>query len=118
MIEKKMLLWLDDIRNPFSGDWLKRFASSFDKKQVIWVKDYQAFCNWIIENGLPSKVAFDHDLGEGSKSGYDAAKWLVNYCQDNQLKLPEWCIQSANPVGRENIDALLSNYVKFVEKYY
>ena len=34
------------------------------------------------------------------KSGMDAARWLVDYCMDSDLDLPEWDIQSANPVGQ------------------
>ena len=42
----------------------------------------------------------------------DCAKWLVDYCIDNQLTLPLYNIQSANPVGKENIDGLLKNFIK------
>jgi hypothetical protein len=45
-------------------------------------------------------------------SGYDCAKWLVEYCMDNDLDLPNWIVQSANPVGKDNINGLLNNYLK------
>jgi hypothetical protein len=48
------------------------------------------------------------------KSGYDAAKWLVDYCIDNEIDFPEYAIQSANPVGKENIDGLIKNFRKNV----
>lgn len=54
----------------------------------------------IINHSLPDGICFDHDLGE-EKTGYDCAKWLVDYCMDNNLKLPLYAIQSANPVGKE-----------------
>jgi hypothetical protein len=41
---------------------------------------------------------------------------LVNYCMENNLDLPRWSIQSANPVGVTNINSLLSNYKKFREE--
>jgi len=47
------------------------------------------------------------------KTGYDCAKWLVGYCIDKNLALPLWNIQSANPVGKENINSLLNNYKKY-----
>jgi hypothetical protein len=47
------------------------------------------------------------------KTGYDCAKWLVNFCMDNNLKLPEYYVHSMNPVGRRNILGYLDNYVKF-----
>lgn len=110
----KKLLWLDDIRNPLEGDWLTYSPISHD--EVIWVKSYNEFVFWIKTNGLPDAICFDHDLGMDveEKTGHDCAKWLVNYCMDNNKKLPLYNIQSANPVGKDNIDGLLKN---FIEKY-
>lgn len=109
----KKLLWLDDIRNPFVGVWLVGYAPEFayGEGEIIWVKNYDEFTKWIEENGLPNMIAFDHDLGE-TMSGFDCAKWLVDYCIDNEVKLPKWTIQSANPVGSDNINGLLNNYRK------
>jgi len=92
------------------------------------VKSYSEFTDWINTNGLPDMIAFDHDLAdvkviEGSelvlatdfekmKSGFDCAKWLVEYCINNNVELPQWTVQSANPVGRDNINGLLNNYRK------
>lgn len=132
----KTLLWLDDIRNPFQGDWLMCFSPEFDEQRenVVWVKNYNEFVKWVKENGLPYIIAFDHDLGEDlaklkvksgvnkkqsrrekkeSKTGYDCAKWLVEYCINNNVDLPKWVIQSSNPVGKDNINGLLLNYIKF-----
>ena len=87
-----------------------------DYIDVIWLKNYSSFVEWINENGLPDAICFDHDLGE-EKSGYDCATWLINYCLDNNIKdLPEWNVQSANPVGKENIMNLLNNYSNFFMK--
>jgi len=44
------------------------------------------------------------------KTGYDCAKWLVNYCIDGNLILPKWNIQSSNPVGKDNINGLLTSF--------
>lgn len=43
------------------------------------------------------------------KTGYDCAKWLADYCADNQLKLPDYVVHSLNPVGRQRIEAYLDN---------
>lgn len=134
----KKLLWIDDIRNPFIADWVLKYAPDFyGEGKVIWVKNYDEFIEWIDENGLPYKIAFDHDLGEDvaislvengmnkkkarmikkeSKSGFDAAKWLVDYCISKDIDLPFWTIQSSNPVGRDNINGLLNNYRNFRTK--
>ena len=96
-------LYLDDVRNPKSKGW-------------IIVRSYDEFVNYITENGLPEEISFDHDLGEDSvkpiKSGYDCAKWLCEYCWGNGIPIPSWNIHSANPVGRDNIAAVLQNFEK------
>jgi len=141
-MKNKVLLWLDDIRNPFVADWRLQYAPEFEynedgDRETVWVKNYYDFVDWIKENGLPHTIAFDHDLGEDvakslvesgmnkkkarmikreSKSGFDAAKWLVDYCIDNDFDLPNWTVQSANPVGKDNINGILNNYRNFRNK--
>lgn len=115
----KKLLWLDDIRDPFAndGEWLA-FSPISRPYEVHWVKSYQEFIDWISENGMPDAVCFDHDLGDegtNEKTGYDCAKWLVDTAIDSGDRLPEWGIQSANPVGAENINRLLTNFKKFTQ---
>jgi len=135
----KTLLWLDDIRSPFENDgsWLV-FSPIEQPFEVIWVKTYDEFTKWITDNGLPTAICFDHDLGKdialaniksgmskreakrirrnSTKTGKDCANWLVEYCMDNEKDLPLYNIQSANPVGKENIDGLLKNFLKFKNK--
>lgn len=50
-------------------------------------------------------ISLDHDLGE-EKTGYDIAKYIV----ENQMTVPPIAIHSANPVGRFNIEQLLTHY--------
>lgn len=112
----KKLLWLDDIRNPLENDWLI-FSPIEQPFKCIWLKSYNEFTKWITNNGLPDAICFDHDLGCDSqeieeKTGYDCAKWLVDYCIDNNLKIPLYNIQSANPIGKDNINNLLKSFVK------
>lgn len=130
----KKLLWLDDIRDPNTNDWLV-FSPIEQPYECIWVKSYNEFINWITKNGLPDGICFDHDLGNDvainarekgmtkkkarqlkqvEKTGFDCAKWLVEYCMDNHKQLPVYNIQSANPVGKENIDGILKSYNKFI----
>lgn len=136
-IQSNILLWLDDIRDPFSycpdgNSWLV-FSPIEQPFEVVWVKSYNEFVNWITENGLPMACCFDHDLGMGEvhehksmskralkrhrkisecKTGYDCARWLVEYCIDNSKLLPLYNIQSANPVGKVNIDGLFKSFIK------
>ena len=112
------LLWLDDIRNPHEDDWL--VFSPIAHTKVVWVKKYWEFVNWIKENGLPDGICFDHDLSDihcnkstyKEKTGMDCAKFVVEYCLDNNLPLPKYNIQSANPAGKENIDGLFKSFLK------
>ncbi|CAN5465015.1 hypothetical protein BH10BAC1_BH10BAC1_11570 [soil metagenome] len=106
----KKLLWLDDYRNPLVDNWLS-YSPIEQPYEVFWVKDASEFKQWINVNQLPDAICFDHDLGE-DESGFDCAKWLVEYCMDNSLKLPKYKIQSANPVGKDNIDGLFKSFIK------
>jgi hypothetical protein len=79
------------------------------------VRNFDEFVDWILTNGLPDVVSFDHDLADEhyafagnynifrEKTGYDAAKWLVEFCMHEQLPLPEYHVHSMNPVGGDNI---------------
>jgi hypothetical protein len=112
-VKKIKKLYLDDVRTPNSTGW-------------SIVRNYDDFVEWITINGLPDEVSFDHDLAlihyDSStftesfeyleKTGYDSAKWLCEYCWTNGLPLPSWNVHSANPVGRDNIVALLKSYEK------
>jgi hypothetical protein len=127
------VLWLDDMRDPKDTFWF-RFFPTYNIDEVVWVKNYVEFTSWITINGLPELICFDHDLGDDiarekvekgmskrqarrekreTLSGHDCAKWLVEYCMSNDIDLPKYISQSANPVGKENILKLLTNYSKF-----
>ncbi len=45
----KTLLWLDDIRDPFVGDWLMSYAPRFayGDGEVVWVKNFDEFVSHI-----------------------------------------------------------------------
>lgn len=101
------LLWVDDARNPMEDDWMN-FSPIGRNCKVIWAQSYQEAIDFL-EKEWPDAICLDHDLGE-EKSGYDIAKYIVDRCIDEGKKLPEFASQSANPVGRENIITLLSNY--------
>lgn len=126
----KTLLFLDDIREP------SLIYGEPEDVQFHLVRDFEEFKKWILTNGFPDIISFDHDLGldqfqkhrdKGMSkrafkrlravgtfpSGMDAAKWLVDYCLDNGLSLPEWRVHSANPAGAENIKGLLAGFDKF-----
>ena len=121
MTMTKKILWLDDYRNPNECmDYVKIvFPIIKDPSVIIWVKSYDEFVEYINNCGLPDAIGFDHDLADDSlneKTGYDAAKFLVDYCLKNNADLPEFWSQSTNPVGRENILRLLNNFKRYVQR--
>ena len=91
--EKEIYIYIDDMRQPLIPD-------------VLWVKSYdEAIAALTTIPYTPSLIIdFDHDLGEG-KTGYDVAKWLVEYNYFGKFH-----IHSMNPVGANNIRQLLKHY--------
>lgn len=135
-------LFLDDIRNPIDASFYMNTNVSklyrIDIHKWVIVRNYEEFVSFILKNGLPTIVSFDHDLGfehydmvsknaEGwseyykdenhEKTGYDCCKWLIEYIQENDLSLPEILIHSQNTVGAENIQNLFKSYLNFKEKH-
>lgn len=120
-------LFLDDLRKPSEAfDYTK--DSRFNLLKWKKVRNYEEFVSIITEKYLddqfPELVAFDHDLGTEhyisdddidyssfiEKTGYDCAKWLIDFCIDKELKFPQYIVHSMNPVGKLNIINLIQNY--------
>jgi len=120
-----MKVYLDDIRTPSGEDW-------------IIVRNYNDFMSKIKEIGISniSLISLDHDLADEhyrismynpdehysnyyndgtfkEKTGYDCAKFLVDFCLNNNLKLPQINVHSMNPIGSKNIITLINNFYKF-----
>jgi len=116
---KIIKLFLDDIRFPI--DVFKYTDNIIYKNNSDWiiVRSYNDFINYIEINKLPTILSLDHDLGDYldgcEKTGYDCAKWLCDYCQEHNVKFPEYYIHSMNPVGALNIKYYIENYKKHVE---
>ena len=97
-------IWLDDCRMP----------NVSPKELIYWTRGYEGFVGTVKmlkDNISKCMVHFDHDLGEG-KNGYDCAKWLIDWCLENDYGVPDYDIQSANPVGRQNIESVFESYWK------
>lgn len=122
-------LFLDDVRDPIHAFGYTNFGPFVTKEWEI-VRNYDEFVNYIKTNGLPYFIAFDHDLMDDNysigsfwddpekmkeKTGFDCAKFLVEYCMENNLKLPEFYVHSMNPVGKDNIVNYLNNFKKYYE---
>ena len=108
----KYNLFLDDVRDP------NKFLD--DTRTWVVVRNYNQFTETIEKQGLPDFISFDHDLADEhygarleyekfkEKTGYDCARWLIEYCMKTNQALPLWQVHSMNPVGRMNINMVLS----------
>ena len=112
MRDKPVMIWLDDERDPSDQTWRDCFP--IESPVVVWLRSFDAFASWIDDNGLPDAISFDHDLGS-DLSGMDAARYVVDYCLDHNATLPAWGVHSANPVGSDNIKALLASFQRHQE---
>ena len=124
-------LFLDDYRLPIDVYRYTKMNIYLNEDWVV-VRSYDDFINYIIKNGIPEIISFDHDLGDehygnqqigdtidyslyDEKTGYDCAKWLIDYIITNDLNSPiDIYVHSMNPVGRENIFMLFKNFYKYL----
>lgn len=123
-------LFLDDIRTPMSTKHVEIPSYNW-----VVIKNYKLFVKEITENGLPYFISFDHDLSfehypvseqnpnekipyesYEEKTGYHCAKFLIEYCQNKNLKLPAFQVHSMNIVGKENILSILNHFKRFQEE--
>jgi hypothetical protein len=126
-------LFLDDIRHPHDVYRYTQQTMFLQKKWEI-VRNYIEFVQWITTNGLPDFISFDHDLADmenassnpftdnekseerqdahvqNEKTGFECAKWLVDYCLDNNFDCPKFYCHSMNPVGKDKINSLLVQF--------
>lgn len=119
---EKKFIYLDDVRKPTNSIW-------------ILVDNYNDFVAEVEKYGLDGidTISLDHDLGISAmsewyraseldeelnyenikeKTGYDAAKFLVELSMDTNIPLPRIFVHSANEVGSENIMKYINNYLK------
>lgn len=127
---------MDDFRNPMDCINYMRLrvddSAMYSREKWIVVRNYEEFVDYITHNGLPYLISFDHDLADEhydpsmysgnyddvaknfkEKTGMDCAKWLVDYCLDNEKQLPKFVVHSMNPAGTKNISSLLNDFKKF-----
>jgi hypothetical protein len=115
-------LFLDDERMPKDVTWVLIGGVGH------WAADWQIVRSlgeakeWVLKNGFPDVISFDHDLGEDhyygnyddGKTGYDFAKWLVEH-DLNTDSMPvdfKYTVHSMNPIGAANIQSLLESYLR------
>jgi hypothetical protein len=120
-INKRLRLYLDDIRTPKDPEW-------------IVARDYDEFVAQIKLHGLGNfeVISLDHDLGEGAlveyytnvknnymldynnineRTGMDCCRYLVSESMNEKIPLPQIYIHSANPIGAGNMMGYINNYL-------
>ena len=125
-------LFLDDVRRPETTYTYMELPVFLEDDWII-VRNYYAFITLVEKKGIPDVVAFDHDLADVhykqqdfdyadenlEKTGYHCAKWLIDYCMDNEKELPKKIIvHSMNPYGSKNIKSLFDTYFKVYDIQY
>ena len=115
-VRVKLPLWifLDDERFPADNADFDKWTICRSKFQLAEVVGY---------SGVPiRRMSFDHDLADtcSSTTGLACAHWLISLdLEDPGTVLDrdfEFYVHSQNPVGAENIRALLKNYLEYRER--
>jgi len=92
-------LFIDDERYPPDDGRIWMIARSSDEALML-----------IERHGWPMYVSFDHDLG-GEDTSMRFIRAALDRLLDNGDQLPfAWTVHSQNPVGRDNIVALLQAF--------
>lgn len=104
-------LWVDDLRDP----------ANFGRAGWTWAKTYDEAIH-CLQLGEVLEISLDHDLADFTvdvfdelheKTGYDIALWMA----ENDVWPPEGASShSANPVGRNNILAVIDRYGPYNEE--
>ena len=134
-MNSKLYIYLDDVRIPKDPNWKV-------------VRNYAEFVDLVSKTGLENieTISLDHDLGPiamseyfnnvspnykldynnliEEKTGYDCAKWLVDYYYEKYDKevsrnekrnsgilFPRIYTHSANPIGSANIMGYVNNFL-------
>jgi hypothetical protein len=126
--EKYYNLFLDDVRD-LNQAYKMTLDKDYGKLKWYIVRSYKEFCNFVElsftkNKSVPILISFDHDLADEhylqrdepipydnfvEKTGYDCAKWLINFCKQNKIELPTYKIHSMNFVGEQNIENVFNS---------
>lgn len=126
---EKYFLFLDDRRtlkmamteDPYFLSFLKTTGYAIKIEKIKIVKNTKSFIKTIKEFGVPEFTSLDHDLADffsknGEKrerTGDTCAKWLCEYCIENNIPIPQHYVHSNNPAGKKNINATFTFYKKY-----
>lgn len=116
----KTCLYLDDEKTPIE------ILDGYSNWNIV--RNYEEFVDYIKRNGVPDYISFDHDLALEhyldystncciinydefeEKTGFDCAKWLVEFANEHQLDIKSIGVHSFNSIGNDNILQVINNY--------
>ena len=107
-------LFLDDKKTPGDVTTIDGFPEN-----KVWaiVTSYDNFAAYLKKHGLPKLISFDFNL-DSDKNGHDCAKYLVQYCLENNIdKLPNYIIHSELQTGQQFIQGYLMGFGKHKRIY-
>jgi hypothetical protein len=94
-------MFIDDVRTPPQGDW-------------VVVRSSEEALAYIVNNGMPSFISFDHDLG-GDDTSIVFLSRLVGQVWDGLAVPPAYEVHSANPVGAANIRSFMDSWYRSID---
>ena len=97
-----MRLWIDDIRPPPDDSW-------------TWAKTSADALEHLHDDDVV-ELSLDHDLG-GDDTTMPIAKFIEEQAHAGKMIPPKWAIHSANPVGRDNLQATLHSADYYAERW-
>lgn len=98
-------MFLDDERFPVYSDF-----------KII--RTSQEAIDYVLLNGMPSYISFDHDLG-GDDTSMVFVHWIVAATLNNLITIPhdfEYSVHSQNPIGKKNIEGLMDCFLNFIKE--
>jgi len=106
-------LFIDDERWPSDATWAEWYGV---RDEWTVARSWGEVRELIDTLGVPVFISFDHDLGDEAVylNGYEIAQQIVEHDMDGKWEIPanfEFAVHSQNPIGKQNIEALLRNYI-------
>ena len=98
-------LFIDDERIP---------SQSEPGKIIVIARTSYAAIKVVQEIGMPSKICFDHDLGEDD-TVIVFINWLIEHVIDTDHRRPiVYDVHSQNPIGEKNIRSKIDQLNRYI----
>jgi hypothetical protein len=113
-------LFIDDERDPIDvkwGSWQEQ--SLYRDGEWIIARNWYDVLEILITFGFPTTISFDHDLGDGTPTGYDIAKKIGDLVMNADYQIPkdfQYFVHSKNPIGKQNIEHYMNNFLNHMRE--